>query len=373
MRNLVAQLQETGSASGLASLGICSAEPFVDVTAEMNRRKTGGQSGRLRFTYGDPEVATDIRRTFPWATRLVVGATTYLPTAGNPGPPRPNFGRVARFATSDHYEPLRRGLAAVRDVLLAAGYQAEVLIDDNRLVDRAAAVRSGIAWWGKSTMVLTPKYGPWTLLGSVVTDVELPVTTPMRRDCGSCVACIPACPTGALDQEGTIDATLCISYWAQMPGVIPVAIREAWGDRLYGCDDCLDACPPGQRWSDLAPEGVGRADLMGVLMAPDADLLSAYAHFYIPRNDPAHLRRNALVALGHSGGPQAIPILAGYLNDNRAMLRSHAAWALGRVGGAEAETALESARREEANPDVCSEIDAAFGAALAKRVGRTGG
>lgn len=359
---MVARLQETGLAGGLVGLGICDARPFVDVRAEMNRRKVCGESGRLRFTYADPDVATDIRQSFPWGARLVVGATTYLPAAGNPGVARANHGRVARFATSDHYEPLRRGLEAIRDVLQSAGHRAEVLVDDNRLVDRAAAVRAGIAWWGKSTMVLTPRFGPWTLLGSVVTDAELPVTPPMRRDCGTCVACIPACPTGALDQEGTIDATRCISYWAQMPGVIPISIREAWGDRLYGCDACLDACPPGRRWLGIAPDGIGAVDLLEVLAQTDDQLVSAYRHFYTPRNDPGYLRRNALVALGHGGGPEAIPVVAGYLAGHRAMLRRHAAWALGRMGGAGAEAALEAAAREETDPAVRSELEAALDA-----------
>ncbi len=353
---MITRLQETGAAGGLIGLGICSTDPFVDVRAEMDRRKAGGQSGRLRFTYADTVAATDIKQSFPWAERLVVGASSYVPAAGSPGPVRRNHGRVARFATSDHYAPLRRGLEAVGDVLRTAGHRAEILIDDNRLVDRAAAVRAGIAWWGKSTMVLTPKYGPWTLLGSVATDAELPVTVAMKRDCGTCVACIPACPTGALDEEGTIDATLCISYWAQMPGVVPVPIREAWGDRLYGCDACLDACPPGRRWLDLAPAGEEGVDLLEVLAEKDATLLNTYAHFYVPRNDPDYLRRNALIALGHSGFPSAIPIVSGYLAASRPMLRSHAAWALGRVGGADAADALEAVQLSETDPAVRSEI-----------------
>ena len=326
----------------------------------MDRRRVGGESGRLRFTYADPGMATDIRRSFPWAVRLVVGATTYLPGAGNPGLPRPNHGRIARFATSDHYEPLRQALDAVGDVLRAAGHQAEVLIDDNRLVDRAAAVRAGIAWWGKSTMALTPKYGPWTLIGSVATDADLPVTIPMQRDCGTCVACIPACPTGALDQEGTLDATRCISYWAQMPGVIPKTIRQAWGDRLYGCDACLDACPPGRRWSAVAADGEGRVDLLAVLAGSDEGLLSTFARFYIPRNDPDYVRRNALVALGHCGTAESVPLVAGYLTSNRPMLRFHAAWSLGRIGGPEGLAVLADAAPAETDSSVLAEIVSAL-------------
>ncbi len=326
----------------------------------MDRRAAGGWSGLLRFTYADPQTATDISRSFLWAARLVVGAVTYLPVAGNPGPARENHGRVARFATSDHYEPLRRGLRSVRGVLQSAGYRAEVLMDDSRLVDRAAAVRAGIAWWGKSTMALSPRYGPWTLLGSVATEAELPTTLPMQRDCGTCVACIPACPTGALDQEGTLDATRCISYWAQMPGFIPRSIREAWGDRLYGCDACLDACPPGQRWLGLATGEAGRVDLVELLELTDDELRERFSHFYIPRNDPAHLRRNALVALGTCGSSEIVPIVAGYLRAGPAMLRSHAAWALGRIGGSAAVEALASAVREEADAAVRSELDGAL-------------
>ena len=362
MDKIAIRLQETGTAGGLVGFGICDVAPFLDVSEEMVRRRAGGEAGRLRFTYTDPEVATDIRRSFPWAVRLAVGATTYFPAAGNPGPPQANQGRVARFATADHYEPLRRGLESVRDVLRAAGHLAEVLVDDNRLVDRAAAVRAGIAWWGRSTMALTPKYGPWTLLGSVVTDAELPVTAAMRRDCGTCVACIPACPTGALDHEGTLDATRCISYWAQMPGVVPVQIREAWGDRLYGCDACLDACPPGDRWARLAPDGLGRVDLVHVLEQTDDELHSAYAHFYTPRNDPDYLRRNALIALGHCGSPEVIPLLTGYLDANRPMLRLHAAWSLGRIGGSAGNAALQDAAADESDPAVLVEIEAALAA-----------
>ena len=359
---MVALLQETGSANGLVGFGVCDAEPFTEVRAEMDRRLAGGESGRLRFTYADPEVATDVRRSFPWATRLVSGATTYLPAGGNPGPAQANHGRVARFATSDLYQPLQRGLGAMRGILQSAGYRAEVLVDDNRLVDRAAAVRAGIAWWGKSTMVLTPRYGPWTLLGSVVTDARLPVTTPMVRDCGTCVACIPACPTGALDEEGTLEATRCISYWAQMPGSIPADIRAAWGDRLYGCDDCLEVCPPGQRWLAVAQDQVGWVDLLGLLAQSDDQLRTIYAHFYMPRNDPVYLRRNALVALGHSGGLEAVPVVAGYLRNPRPLLRVHAGWSLGQIGGSEAVAALKTAVAGEADPIVLVEIETALAA-----------
>lgn len=363
MIELTTVLRETGLSHGLVDIGFCDARPFLDVRADMERRAADGAAGRLRFTYTDPARATDIGRTFQWATRLVVGASTYLPAAGDPGPPVRNHGRVARFATTDHYQPLRLALNAVRLVLEEAGYRGEVLVDDNRLVDRAAAVRAGIAWWGKSTMVLAPKYGPWILLGSVITDAPLPVSSTMRRECGTCVACIPACPTGALDNIGNLDATRCISYWAQMPGTIPRPIRAVWGDRLYGCDDCLESCPPGQRWLASVEERSGRIDLLEILGRTDEQLREAFRHFYLPRNDVAFLRRNALVALGHCGESTAVPLVAAYLNHRRPVLRLHAAWALGQIFTSQAVDALKTAADSESESSVRREIEAALDAA----------
>jgi len=356
---LLENLRRVGEDGGLVGFGVCSIEPFTEVRVEMDRRIDAGLAGRRRFTYTDPRVATDVGRSFSWGQRLVVGSVTYLPAAGHPGPPAADTGRIARFATVDHYRPLRAALSEVAENLVASGYRAEVLADDNRLVDRAAAVRAGVTWWGKSTMALAPKYGPWLLLGSVVTDAMLPESEPMARDCGTCTACIPACPTGALDVEGVLDVTRCISYWAQTPGPIPMEIREAWGDRLYGCDDCLGACPPGGRLAETARSGPGRVDLVDMLARPDDELMSEYSHFYVPRRDARFLRRNALVALGHSGTSRAVTVLAHYLQSNQAVLRSHAAWALGRIGGAVAAAALQRALGIEADPAVRDEIMAA--------------
>ncbi len=358
---LLARLHVLGEKHGLTGLGVCPVEPFSAVREEMERRLASGESGRRRFTYTDPEIATDIRRTYPWAERLLVGSISYVPAAGRPGPPAADTGRIARFATSDHYRPLRAALAQLATHLAGAGFRAEVLADDNRLVDRAAAVRAGLAWWGKSTMALAPRYGPWLLLGSVVTDAALAASEPMVRDCGTCTACIPACPTGALDVEGVLDATLCISYWAQTPGNIPTEVRDAWGDRFYGCDECLDACPPGQRWEAEATSHAGRVNLLEVLAATDEELIAEFAHFYIPRRDARFLRRNALVALGHSGSLAAVPTIARYLRSPQPLLRAHAAWALGRIGAEAASEALRDAQAGELDAEVLGEIEQALG------------
>lgn len=352
-------VRATVLAAGCAAVGVADAAPFPEVRGAIEERKTAEMHGGMHFTFGDPARSTDIRRSFPWAQSLVVGGFAYLPEAGTPAPANANHGRVARFATEDHYVGLRAALAAGAARLRAAGHQAEVVVDDNRLVDRAAAVRAGIAWWGKNTMVLSPASGPWMLIGSIVTDASIASTPPMVRDCGTCSACLPACPTGALVAPGVLDARRCLAHLLQAKGWIPQELRHGVGDRIYGCDDCLDACPPGDKLLQIAPPEP-RLDVLALLDLNDEELLERFGHFYVPRRRAAYLRRNMLVALGNSGDGNAIPMLEAYLRSGDPMLRAHAAWALGRLGGSQ--DALEHALAAEADPAVQGEIASAIGA-----------
>lgn len=344
--------------AGCAAVGVASADPFDEARNHLAERKALGMHGGMHFTFGDPERSTDIRRSFPWAKALLVAGYAYVPQSGSPGLLAPNSGRVARFATQDHYAGLRRALNGAATFLRRVGYQAEPVVDDNRLVDRAAAVRAGVGWWGKNTMVLAPGTGPWMLLGSVVTDAELDPTAPMVRDCGTCEACLPACPTGALVAPGVLDARLCLAHLLQAPGWIPRGLRVAVGDRIYGCDDCLDACPPGAKLEATAlPEP--RLRLLDLITLSDAEMLSRFGHFYIPRRRASFLRRNILVALGNSGDAAAVPVLLRYLRDGEPMLRAHAAWALGQLGLPAAAEALAEAAALEQDDAVSEEIAAA--------------
>ena len=326
----------TAAGADLDRLGWTTAHPFPAVRIEIERRVADGSSGRLGFTYTDPGRSTTPAESWPWAESIVVGLRSYLPHAGTANGP----GRIARFAERNHYLPLRASMQQIADALAADGYRAEVVIDDSRLVDRAAAHRSGIAWWGKNTMLLTPGLGPWFLIGCVVTDAPLPEAEPMQRDCGTCAACLPACPTGALVQPGVLDARRCLAAILQAPGDIPVEYRAAVGDRIYGCDDCIDACPPGSRLRDAATDDRGSVDPAEVLQLGDQELLSRFGHFYLPGGDPRFLRRNALVVLGNVGGEAHLVLLAGYLLHPDVMLQSHARWAIAAIGGPIAERTL---------------------------------
>jgi epoxyqueuosine reductase len=323
---LTTELSAIAGGLGAAGFGVCGVEPFHRESAALRARKDAGRSGPLGFTYDDPDTATDITRSFPWARSLVVLSWNYLTDASTPAA---SGGEIGRFATSNHYQALRRISAAIAEHLTAAGHRAEILVDDSRLVDRAAAVRAGLGWSGKSTMVLAPGHGPWMLLGSVVTDARLDVSEPMRRDCGSCSACIPACPTAALGPEG-LDARRCLSTWLQTPGSIPQWIRPLLGRRVYGCDDCLIACPPGG--PALASAGSSPLDLpfAELLSLSDDDLLDRFSWWYVPRRQGRFIRRNLLVAAGNSGEEAALEVIEHHLNHPSSMVRGHAYWALAR-------------------------------------------
>jgi epoxyqueuosine reductase len=352
LHELTADLGDLASRHGAAAFGVADVAPFGRELGVLRSQRASGRSARLGFTYEDPVLSTDVTRSFPWAARLVVVGWNYLSQSSNPPP---TGVVVGRFATADHYDGLRRVTDALVAHLHRLGFRAEALIDDNRLVDRAAAVRSGIGWWGKSTMVLAPGHGPWMLLGSVVTDAPLVTSTPMQRGCGTCVACFPACPTEALGPGG-LDARRCLATWLQTPGSIPQWIRPRLGRRVYGCDDCLTSCPPGHR--ALAAVGAGAEAIpFGRLLAlSDAGLVDRFSWWFVPRRDGRYLRRNLLVAAGNSGEPETWAPLLAHLRHPSSMIRGHAAWALARGFGIKAEPVLQEAQVFETVADASDEL-----------------
>jgi epoxyqueuosine reductase len=353
------RIEAIAKTAGLDRVGFTGTEAFPEVALSMHRRIESGMSAGLGFTYRDPSTATTPRLSFPWGRTLVVGARAYLPESGSPDldlqSNRPT-GKVSRVTAGDGYEPLRRGLEAIACLLKAEGYRAEILCDDNRLVDRAAAVRAGLGWWGKNTMVLIGGIGPWAVIGSVITDAEVEPDQRVDRDCGACSACLPACPTGALATPGVLDAERCLAAWAQRPGLMPPEYRIAMGDRLYGCDDCLVACPPGGRLLRRAGEPGGRFDLRAILHASDRSLLAWFGHWFIPDRDPGIVRRNALIAAGNSASEQIVPQVALYAGHPDWVLRAHAAWALVRIGGDGAGAVLDQRRTFESDVRVRAEL-----------------
>jgi epoxyqueuosine reductase len=179
------------------------------------------------------------------------------------------------------------------------------------------------------------------VLGSVLTDAPLPPDDAVSDGCGSCTRCLPACPTGAIVGPGVVDARRCLAWLLQAPGPFPLEFRAALGDRIYGCDDCQEVCPPNkaaERRSpppDAGPADEPWVDVVAMLDLDDDGLLARFGRWYIARREPRYLRRNALVVLGNIGDGRSSDVeraLRRALASDDALVREHAAWAATRLG-----------------------------------------
>ena len=331
---LVDEVCRVGRDAGLDAVGVADAAPFDGTRRDLEARKAAGLHGGMHFTYGRPDRSTDPDRALRGARALVVGARSYRQATA---PSTPGAARVARYARADHYDVLRTALGAVAGHLRDRGWRTRVLVDDNALVDREAAHRAGIGWYGKSSNLLLPGQGSWFVLGSVVTDAPLPptATEAVADGCGPCTRCITGCPTGAIVAPGVVDARRCLAWLLQAEGPFPLEFRQALGDRIYGCDDCQEVCPPNRRTVDTNEGPSGEVPVLEMLALDDDELLARYGRWYIAKRDPRYLRRNALVVLGNTGDrndAETHATLRRYLDGDDELLREHAAWAAERLG-----------------------------------------
>lgn len=355
-------LLAVGSSAGLDAIGVAGAHSFDDVRREIERRRDEGLHGGMQFTFRNPARSTDPTRILAGARSLVVGARrTPAARLAEVGAGRM---RIAAYARHDHYADLRASLQVVAERLRSDGWLAIVVADDNSLVDRAAAVRAGVGWWGRNANVLVPGRGSWFVLGSVVTDAPLTPSTPLNDGCGTCRQCLDGCPTGAILDNGVIDARRCLAWLVQAPGPIPREFREALGGRLYGCDDCQEVCPVGrpERTTDGREDLRADVESSDVLDATDDELLERFGRWYIAERDPRYLRRNALVALGNTGSgtdPNVVHRMRRALDDPDPLIRSHAVWAAGRLDRLDLLDGID-----DSAPEVAEEL-----AALTGRVG----
>src|SRR5437870_7323949 len=235
------------------------------------------------------------------------------------------------YAWSDAYAELREKLDELGRQI---GGAYRVLVDANQHVDREGAARSGVGFYGKNTMLITRRFGSWVVLGTLVTEVEIQSTPALDLDCGSCRLCIDACPTGALDEPGTLDATKCLSYWSQAPAPIPAEYRAELGPMVYGCDICQDVRPWNrgvERRRAGTPAAEANVSLVDWLEGDERELSSRYDRLYVPRNDGRRLQRNALVAAGNVGGAGERAAVERHAGGDDELLAEHARWALARL------------------------------------------
>src|ERR671929_2079157 len=219
---------------GLDAVGAAPAAPYEETERHIRERRARGLFADMKFTMARPEVSCHPETLLPGARTVVSAALCYYAPGPEPGP---GEGRLPRYTWTDAYAALRERLDELGR-RLGGGYR--VLVDANQHVDREAAARAGVGFYGKNTLLITRRHGSWVVLGTLVTDVELEPTPPLATDCGSCTLCIDACPTGALDEPGVLDATRCLSYWTPSSSPMPDDVREALSTQVYGCDICQD-------------------------------------------------------------------------------------------------------------------------------------
>jgi epoxyqueuosine reductase len=284
---------------------------------------------------------SDVRAAFPWARSVVSAALQYdTPHPYSTEAPS-DRGWISRYAWGDDYHDVmkaRLDRVVLRLAEEAGSFRARTYVDTGPIVERAYAAAAGIGAWGKNTCLLHPQHGSWFFLGEIVTDLELEADAPRDDMCGSCTACLDACPTGAFPAPYVLDATRCISYLTiEVKGAIPESRREGVDRHVFGCDICQDVCPWNRKRrhrGDAAFEprpGLLAPDL-GDLAALDAAAFSArFRRSPLKRARRRGLLRNVAVAIGNSGDTTRRPILERLAGDEDPVVREHALWALERL------------------------------------------
>jgi epoxyqueuosine reductase len=243
-------------------------------------------------------------------------------------------------------------------MLRERGHVAKTYVDHGWMLDRAAAARAGLGWLGKNTNLLVPGVGSYVLLAEIVTSAELDPDEPVKKSCGSCDACMRVCPTGALIEPGVLDNRRCISFWTiEHRGVIPLDIRPLMGDWIFGCDLCQEICPVNARPAPPDPQAQeafgppidARPRLEELLALDDDRFRTRFRGSAVWRTRRSGLLRNVCVALGNIADRASVPALATALDDAEPLIRGHAAWALGRLGGPAARAHLERVLRRESD------------------------
>jgi epoxyqueuosine reductase len=294
-----------------------------------------GAAGEMEWMQRGAEKRCDPQQVLAGARSVIVVALNYWQgpeTAGQ------NPGRIARYAWGDDYHELILGkLEELSAFLTELGGTQKCYVDTGPILERDYAGDAGLGWHGKSTMLIDPKLGTWFFLGEILTTLELPVDRPQRPRCGSCQRCITACPTGAITAPHRLDSRRCISYLTiELKGSIPLELRPLIGDRIYGCDDCLEACP-WNRFAAVSREAAFAAGpaigtpLREYLALDNAGFRELFRHSPIKRIKRRGFLRNVCVALGNVGGESDLPALERAAADPEPLIAEHAAWAISQI------------------------------------------
>jgi epoxyqueuosine reductase len=342
------RVKEVARAVGFDLVGIAAAEPPPGLAAFAGW-VARGYAGEMGYLTGQVEKRSDLRAAFPWARSIVsVGLQYDTPHPYSTEAP-PARGWISRYAWGDDYHDVMKAmlLRAIERLQAEAGpFEARAYVDTGPIVERAFAAAAGLAAWGKNTCLLHPEHGSWFFLGEIVTDLDLAADAPRADMCGSCTACLEACPTGALPAPYVLDATRCISYLTiELKGAIPEGRRGGVGRHAFGCDICQDVCPWNRRrrlrgGAAFEPrEGAVAPDLAELAALDEASFRERFRSSPVKRARRRGFLRNVSVALGNAGDAGHRPLLERLAHDEDPVVREHAGWALGRLDARRGEDA----------------------------------
>ncbi len=308
----------------------------------------------------------DSRRLVDGAESVLCVALRYHPLAGEPSVEGDLWPYVARYARGLDYHHVMKGQLdrlAERIETVYPGAPLRSYVDTGPILERELAEMAGMGAVGKNTNLLHPEGGSWLLLGELFLTLDLDTDPAVSDLCGSCTQCLEACPTGALPEPYRLDSRRCISYWTiEHRGAIPMDTRSILGRWVFGCDICQEVCPfnesPAQADHPemrLPPER-DKIDLVSLLLISREDYVAAFRGSPMKRAKQLGLQRNAAIAMGNSRNSQYLPALDAALHSHQQILRSHAAWAIGQIGGLQATDSLERRISEEEDASVLSEL-----------------
>src|SRR6266436_2447773 len=302
-----------------------------------------GAAGEMHYMQRSEEKRCDPQKVLSGAKSILIVALNYF--QGHPATPKAfgtatsARGRIARYAWGDDYHNvIAVKLDKIDKFLREFGGRQKCYVDTGPILERDHAAEAGIGWHGKSTMLIDPRLGTWFFLAEILTTLELSADSPQRDRCGTCERCIAACPTGAITAPHRLDARRCISYLTiELKGPIPLELRPLIGDRIFGCDDCLNACP-WNRFAQASRETAfsARRSTTGMLLRDylklnDVEFRALFRNSPIKRIKRRGFLRNVCVALGNVGGLADLPALRQAASDPDGLIAEHAAWAIERI------------------------------------------
>ena len=285
-----------------------------------------GMHGEMEWMAKDTERRTEVTRVLPEARSIiVVGLNYYQPQ------PNPNY-QIAKYALGqDYHNIITKKLRKLCTVMRSLGGAQKPYVDTGPVLEKPLAVAAGLGWQGKSTIVLQPEFGTWLFLGIIITTLEVESSSPAINRCGSCTKCITACPTSAIIAPYKLDARKCLAYLTiEHKGPIPVEYRKPLGNRIFGCDDCLDVCP-WNKWAKETKENKFKARSQPILKETlswsEEDFLNQFKGTPVKRLGLLRWWRNALTVMGNTGTPGDLEAIGRLVNHADPMVSEHACWA----------------------------------------------